>query len=155
MESIKYFIISLFLLSPISSKAKGFIFFFGNSQKVSEVYNLPHEEYFQTDNGEHVNLGVSYKVFEIFGIPLLLTEDPSFVYTVEGKDDLYYNINDDAIKSIAEEYDIEDIESLKEVPFWDAWGGKILILAVILIFVIASMASGNSADNANNEKTEE
>lgn len=132
--------------------AKMFVFF-GNSQKLSEVYELPNEEYFQTDNGEHLNLGISYKVFSIFWIPLLVTEDPSFIYTVEGNDDFYYEINSDAVKSIAEEYHIADIESLKEVPFWDAWGGKILILVVILFFVFASMGSHDTEEGTADGNT--
>ena len=155
MDSIKIFIISLFLLSPLSSEAKGFIFFFGNNQEVSEVYKLPNEEYFQTDKGEHVNLGIVYKVFKIFWIPLFITEDPTFIYTVEGKDDIYYNIDADVVKSIAEEYNIDDVESLKKVPFWDAWGGKILVLVLILVFVFISMSTGGETADDTTDSSEE
>ena len=152
MKTIKLIIFSLFLLIPVTSEAKGFILFWGNSQKVSEVYTLPNEEYFQTEDGKHLNLGVIYEVFKIFGIPLLITEDPSFVYAVEGEDDTFYDIDTDTVKSIAEEYNINDIESLKKATFWDAWGGKILILVLILLFVLVSMSSGNTTEEATGEK---
>lgn len=49
MNSIKIIIISLFLLSPLSSEARRVKIFWGNSQKISEVYKLPNENYFQTE----------------------------------------------------------------------------------------------------------
>lgn len=156
MNSIKIIIISLFLLSPLSSEARKVKFFWGNSQKISEVYKLPNKNYFQTEDGKHVNLGVIYKVFNLFAIPLLITEDPTFIYTVEGKDDIYYNIDADVVKSIAEEYNINDVESLKKVPFWDAWGGKSLFLVLILFFVVMPIASGlKTANDIIAKSTEE
>jgi hypothetical protein len=106
----------------------------GEHQKIVKVATLPDE--YQNDNDVHVDLGCMYTVFEIAYIPIWTVDKGEIVCFTEKEKDTYYIIDPETLSSIKTDLKIDDLNSLISIPFWDAWGGKIIVILIILLIVI-------------------
>lgn len=103
----------------------------GSHQKITQVMELPDSAYYRNDMGHYINLGYMYTVYEVASIPLWTTEKGMLVGYAPEEPDTYYELDDEMLGWISEDTGIADLQELKSMPFWDAWGGKLLAIAII------------------------
>ncbi|WP_455591068.1 hypothetical protein [Bacteroides sp.] len=144
--------ITALLLTVVSfqSQARGRITV-GEHQKIEKVATLPDSIYYQSESGKHFDLGCMYTVYEICGIPAFIKEEGVLV-GFEG--DTYYDLDDEYKQAIKQDIQVEDLDSLNKIPFWDRWGGKLILICVILA-ILAYTYFRNRGNDDEEEETGE
>lgn len=126
--------LGLFLIFFISStelvQAKLTI---GQSEKMIMIYDLPQKDEYLSDKDQYFDLGYKYTVFEFCGLPLFQTENGMVVGYSNSNSFVYLDASE--INQIIKSNNITDIDSLTKIPFWDAWGGRLVVLAIIIVAV--------------------
>lgn len=109
---------------------------YSDGEEIEKILELPREGFkIQADNGRwyHANLGVLHKQFSICGIPLFNYGTEKYVLYTDTKignyDYTYIDLTQSDIADLQREFG--GISSTPELPFWDAWGGKLLVLLLI------------------------
>ena len=108
----------------------------GTHEKTVIVLELPDSTYYQTDADNYIDLGYTYKVFEIAHIPVWTVDKGGLVGYTEAEPDTNYQLDDEVMGWIREDTGIEDLDELGRIPFWDAWGGKLVVLALVAGYLI-------------------
>ena len=124
---------SLILFTAFKSNAAPLFFSWGG-EKIAKVVDFP---------GSDFDAGVRYKQVSIFFIPVW-NYDAAFCGYIQ-KDDEYLPYSYSELSTIASENNI----SLKDdpegnIPFWDKYGGKIVIAVLIGLYVAFSAAKTGS-----------
>ncbi|MCC8154310.1 MAG: hypothetical protein LIP01_08900 [Tannerellaceae bacterium] len=122
----------------------------GSYQKMSKVRDLPQEEYYQTTDDEHFDLGVKYTVYQICWIPVWTESAPELVGYINN--DYYVSFDEEDIELLAEMNEIPNIQKLAKMPFWDAWGGKLIFIVIIGIILYGSFSKSGDDDDEVTEK---
>lgn len=112
-------------------------FLYSNGIDIEKVLDLPTRDEFeiQAPNGRyyHGNLGIMHEQFSLFWIPLYNYGENKYVLYSDVKngdyDFTYVELSRDDIEYLQSE--IGGIPSNPELPFWDVWGGKLLVLAIL------------------------
>lgn len=129
---MKRIILAFFMLLGIGAlqDAKAFIIY-SDGQTVSTIQELPSEV--EIDS-QHVNLGVVYKQFSIFWIPIWNYGDVTYAF-VNDAERTYWDVEEGDIEFLKTEYNV-DAPIQAGIPFWTQVGGKpiLVILAAILIY---------------------
>lgn len=127
----------LFCVLPHFSAKAGIPIIYSDGEDVEKILNLPlrDEFYIQAADGKfyHGNLGVLHKQFSIFGIPLFNYGTKRYVLYTDQKNGKYDYTYADLTQSdiVYLQREFGGIPSTPELPFWDAWGGKLLVLLLI------------------------
>lgn len=129
---MKPFILAFILFGALfftanPAQAKGVVIY-SNGDKIDLFQQLPDEI---TVNSEHVNLGVMYKQFSLFWIPMWNYGETKYVL-INDKENTYYDIEPEEIETLKSGYDIP-IPEKPTMNFWNKIGGKIIWTALILI----------------------
>lgn len=143
MKTIKFKLLilcSILFLSARPAQAKGGIpIIYSSGEDIVKVKDLPLREEFQIQaedgNWYPANLGIKHKQFSLVFIPLYNYGEEEYVLYTDKKvgntDYTYVDLTPDDIEYLQSE--IGGIPSTPELPFWDVWGGKLLVLALIII----------------------
>ena len=107
----------------------------GQYQKIEPVLELPEEDWYRTDEGHKVDLGHMYTVYQIAYVPVWTIEKGKLVGYTKEDPDTYYDLDESMLERISGDTGIENFDELRTMPFWDAWGGKLVALAVIAAIV--------------------
>lgn len=144
--SIRYLLFAiLFICSATNVNAKGIPIIYSNGEEVEKIKELPNSEEFsvQAGNGRwyHADLGVLHEQFSLFWIPLINYGTPKYVLYTDEKigdyDFTYADLSFSEVQYLKSLY--SDISLTPELPFWDAWGGKLLIILIVIgLFYIKS-----------------
>ena len=134
----KFLFLLLFCFTCTFVQAKGVILY-GNGEEISMVLSLPNQEDFliTCDDGRdyHADLGVMYNQFSLFYIPVWNYGDYKYVLYTDKKvgkyDFTYVDLGKDEVEYLQTLYG--GIPDEPELPFWDAYGGKLLILLLLVI----------------------
>ncbi|MCL1937521.1 MAG: hypothetical protein FWF52_03880 [Candidatus Azobacteroides sp.] len=118
-----------------TASARGIIVY-SNGEKIEVVKNLPDDALV---NNEHVNLGVMYKQFSIFWIPMWNYGKTKFVLIDDAKK-TYYDLTSEEVEMLKNDFNV-DIPSVPTIGFWNKIGGKIIWGAVILAVIITAWTS--------------
>lgn len=145
MKQKLFLIVFLVIAAAANVSAKGGIpIIYSNGEEIENAYILPYKnEYFiQADDGNwyHANVGVLHEQFSLFWIPLVNYGTEKYVLYTDTKvgeyDHVYVELSDDDIEYLQSEF--ADFSPTPKLPFWDAWGGKLLVLGIILFFFICA-----------------
>lgn len=138
---LKAFLFTCMLFfTSLSVNAKGGIpILYSEGDDVVKVLELPQSEEFQiqADNGQlyHADLGILHEQFSLFFIPLFNYGTERYVLYTDTKigeyDFTYADLDREDIKYLQSQF--AGIPNVPELPFWDAWGGKILAAILILL----------------------
>ncbi len=107
----------------------------GQYQKIEPVLELPEEDWYRTEDGRKVDLGHMYTVYQIAYVPVWTIEKGKLVGYTKEDPDTYYDLDESMLERISGDTGIENFDELRTMPFWDAWGGKLVALAVIAAIV--------------------
>ncbi len=138
----RFIIVFLLLISAMNVKATEMLdipILWDLGDDIIHVMDLPDtEEYSYTDDdGEkhYVDLGIKHGQFSLFLLPLINYGDKEYVFYSDNgffSSDTYISMPSEALSSLKQTYNLSDEP---ELPFWDAWGGKIVMILIILVFV--------------------
>ncbi len=122
------FFLLLFSVSP--TYAAPVIFGFGG-EKIVKVADLPDLPEF-TDNGQHFDAGFRFKQLTIFFIPIW-NYDEHWCGYIPSDPDHYLDLDYDDLAQLASAASVA-IPDDPALPFWDQYGGKLLFLAIALLY---------------------
>lgn len=139
---LKTLFFSFMLLFAVqSASAKGGIpIVYSEGDDVVKVLELPHSEDFQVQSqvdGKwyHADLGILHEQFSIFSVPLFNYGTEKYVLYTDTKigeyDFTYADLDREEIEYLQSQF--AGIPDVPELPFWDAWGGKLVALLIIIV----------------------
>lgn len=138
---LKTLLFSFMLLFAVqSASAKGGIpILYSEGDDVVKVLDLPQSEDFQiqAQDGKwyHADLGILHEQFSIFFIPLFNYGTEKYVLYTDTKigdfDFIYADLDREDINYLQSQF--AGIPDVPELPFWDAWGGKLVALLIIIV----------------------
>ena len=137
----------------ITVETKGVPVFYSYGETFKKVLDLPIENELEY-NGRtyHVDLGVKFQQISIFWIPLFNYGEKEYVFVNKALD-VYWELNDDGLDILQEMYGSSVVPSKPKLPFWDAWGGKmVLILINIAWYGISRYLRGDENDSTLQEE---
>ena len=123
--SLTLFVVLLFMENPTFARG---IIIYSDGEKIERVKKLPDDA---TINDEHVNLGVMYKQFSIFWIPMWNYGETKYVL-INDKKNTYYDLDEEDIELIRTEFNVK-IPNKPTIGFWNKIGGKIIWTGFILL----------------------
>lgn len=133
MKKIRFFLMTMvFGLSMFTTIAHAGppVFFSWGGEKIVMVMPLPNMQEFQLKTGEHVDIGYRFSQITIFFIPVWNYEEHWCGYI--GTDKRYMDYDkatlDDAARSAS-----LTIPTGSPIPFWDAYGGKLVFAILVLL----------------------
>lgn len=119
-----YFALSL----PIFSAP---IFYSFGGEKVIKVMDFPDTANFNSQEG-HFDLGYRYKQIKVFFIPVWNYSGVWCGYL--NKEDIYLQVEEPELRKLSQAANLKFPDSAS-IPIWDAWGGKIIILLLIAVYL--------------------
>ncbi len=110
---------------------------FGTQEKLETVYTLDNKEIWNSNGGRStLDLGRYYKVFHILWFfPVWVTEEPRLVFRDKHSTDTYFEC-DESLDDILRENNL-DKEELLSLSFYTRYGGKLLLLGLIIVFFLS------------------
>ena len=143
---IKVFVLlTLLVATSASASAKGGIpILYSDGEEIEKVKDLPLREEFMiiANDGRayHADLGILHEQFSLFYIPLINYGTERYVLYTDQKigeyDQTYWELSREEIAYLQSE--IGGIPSTPQLPFWDKWGGKLLLIGIIgIIFYVS------------------
>jgi hypothetical protein len=126
--------------------ASAFIEFSWGGEKIVLIADLPDNDSYKIDD-KAVDIGVIYKQFKLVFIPVI-NYDKRWCLFSGGS---YWRYDKTVIDKIAAEAGIT-LPAAMKLPFWDAWGGKLVllgILAAIVLFAVFDVLRKKSKDEKN------
>ena len=110
----------------------------GGGEKFYKVADLPDTFQFKVNN-DFVDIGVIYKSVDIFFLPVWQS-DMRYVAVIPNNTNTYYNFSEAEIMEMARSASISiPPVSMIQLDFWTAWGGKIVLLLLIALYVMYSV----------------
>ncbi len=109
-------------------------------EEIEKVMSLPYSEEYTVEASDgryyHADLGIIHDQFSLFWIPLINYGTEKYVLYTDTKvgdyDQTYVELDSEEIQYLQQHF--SDIPTKPELPFWDAWGGKLLALAIIAFY---------------------
>ncbi|MDE6332948.1 MAG: hypothetical protein K2L80_10175, partial [Muribaculaceae bacterium] len=129
---------------------------YGTLEKINEIATLPSD--YDDEDGAY-SLGYKYTMAHLFWVPLWQTDEGKVVAIHQGDDETWYDIDewldDSELRDvILSDAGVNDIAELQQMPFWDAWGGKLLVGGILLV-IIAGAVMGRSGKDEEAEPAAE
>lgn len=133
------------LFFSINAQAK-FSISYGEVESVKVVAELPDTEDFtvnkkgQSGVKQFLDVGILYTSFEIIHIPIWTTKDPVLVLANKNDKDSYYSVDKAEMDKILADNKLDKSELLNP-GFFVKFGGKLILIALILLIIIYSFRS--------------
>ncbi|MDR1985124.1 MAG: hypothetical protein LBQ28_09950 [Prevotellaceae bacterium] len=90
-------------------------------------------------DGKHVNLGIAYKQFAIFWIPIWNYGTTEYVLVSDNEKDAY-DLSEEGLAWLKEEYNI-NTDKAPSISFWNKIGGKLIWGGFILLLIWGAIPS--------------
>lgn len=140
-SKILFLAVMLFICTTKVCAKGGISIIYSDGEDVEKILDLPQRDEFmiQANDGKwyHADLGILHEQFSIFWIPVFNYGTEKYVLYTDTKigeyDFTYSDLDLEDIAYLQSEFG--GISSTPELPFWDAWGGKLLIMAIIGFFI--------------------
>jgi len=111
--------------------------------KIADLPDTPQYKF----NDHFVDIGVKYTEFQIFFLPIWQS-DMEYIGIIPYNSDQYYEFSNDEIMELASSAHIS-IPPISQVSldFWTAWGGKLVLVLILLLLVMYSVISSKNEDS--------
>ncbi len=151
MKKIFTILATLAALVCFSNAAKaGIPVIYGNGVEIATLHTLPDSVTLSTFDEDlddvHVDLGVSFKEFHIFWIPMWTYGDVQYAL-IDNQNDVYYDISQEFAEEIGPEFGIQ-IAGPARIPFWHRIGGKLIWGALIVAAAWGAFKGKDDQDEA-------
>jgi hypothetical protein len=107
------------------------VFFSWGGEKIIKVLPLPDTPDFKSKEGAHIDVGYRFKQITIFFIPAWNYDEYWCGYIENGN--RYIDFDKKTLDDGAAQASMI-IPSGSPIPFWDAYGGKLLLLLIVFVF---------------------
>ena len=150
---LRMVVCSLFFVFGVNAaQSKGIPLFLNWGTEVFVVKEMPEDYMIRTtDYGViHVNLGVAYDEFSIFGIPLWNWNVEKYILLPDNYDSLddgnyvFYHVDAEELRR-AEQF-VGDLPETPELSFWRSYGGKLIFLPFILLILYGLFTPSNNTE---------
>lgn len=122
-------------LAPTSLYAAAIFWSYG-ADTIIKVAPFPDNPIIQ-NNTKHYDAGYIYKTFNVFFVPIWVYDEHWCGYI---NDKAFYPMTRDELERPARIAGI-DLPYGSQVPFWDAWGGKLLIISILVSYALWKRSS--------------
>lgn len=116
-----------------TNKANAVQVTFGPHDKLVKICDLPDEDDYMSGDGKHFDFGYKYTLFEVVFLPIFQQGDGEIVGYID--DDHFVVLSKEDIIEITKTNNIKNLAGLVKIPFWDAWGGKLVGILIILLLI--------------------
>lgn len=130
---------------------------YSNGEDIVKVMDLPREDQFAIEsNGMlyHADLGIMHDQFSLFWIPLVNYGTEKYVLFTDKKigeyDMIYADLSSSDIEYLQNTFG--GIPTKPKLPFWHAWGGKLLVFGLIVVLFIIWILSKSEESSEKDEK---
>lgn len=128
MKKFILFIFMVFCLGAMQNlEAKG-VLIYHDGPKLETIEKLPADA--KMDDGTHFNIGIMYKQFGLFWMPVWNYSDAQYVL-VSDNEKVYYDLNKEELAEVCQEFNVE----LKDNPSPSMWN-KIGLKPVLVLLAI-------------------
>lgn len=142
-------VLCLSIVQAPKASAKGIIIY-SNGETLKTLHELPEDA--QLD-GTHVNLGMRYKCFSLFWMPLWNYGEYQYAL-VNDAEDTWAELSDEEVQAIAEQYNLE-LPKTPELPLMSQIGLKPVVIIVIILLIYGLFFSGKEEEEeVNTEEAE-
>lgn len=124
--------VTLFSLVPINEVSAAQVTF-GSHDKLVKICDLPDTEDYTSNDGKHFDFGYKYTLFEVVFLPIFQQGEGEIIGYID--EDNFVVLSKADIADIAKTNNIKNLAGLVRIPFWDAWGGKLVAILIILLLV--------------------
>ena len=126
--------LAIYLTLIPNQSAEAFIYDY-DGENIVKIMELPDTDKFKTSEGYYFDVGAVYKRFRIMGIPIW-NYDVRWCGYVESRTQYreYITFTYDEMKQYTDAASLP-LEDNIQLPFWDAWGGKLLIVVAIALAI--------------------
>lgn len=107
----------LLCFAPLRGKAGGIPILYQTGDDIKHVSSI-------VVDGERIQIGVHYDYFKLFWIPCFNFNKEYVVYNGNRYSELDYD-------EVSILQDVYGLPSRPKLPFWQAWGGKLVLLILI------------------------
>ena len=123
------------------------VFFSWGGDSFHKVADLPDTDQFQI-NTDFVDIGVKYSEVQIFFLPIW-QYDMKYVGIIPNDNNNYYDFSEEEVLELAKSASIS-IPPVSQISldFWTAWGGKIVLVMLVTLFVMYGMLKNNKEEEA-------
>ena len=114
-----------------------------------KVADLPDSEGYKTAEGTFYDIGYRYKQFKLFWIPIW-NYDKSWCGYIDN--DTFVDLTEAEVFELAQAAGVRLPKNVQP-PFWDEWGGKLLFIGGIGLYIFIKRAARED-DNAPEEENQ-
>lgn len=139
---ILFVFVMFFLVISQNVEAKGLIIYH-DGPNLETVEKLPTDA--RMEDGTHFNIGIMYKQFGLFWMPVWNYSDAQYVL-VSDDEKTYYELNETELAEVSKEFNIE----LKDSPSPSLW--NIIGLKPVLILLVIGIIWGYLPSKKKNEE---
>jgi DNA-directed RNA polymerase subunit RPC12/RpoP len=108
------------------------VFFTWGGETIVKAVELPDTPDFQRPDGAYIDIGYRYQQVTFFFIPLWNYNEKLCGYI--GSDSEYLDGDEAEISALAAEAQVQ-LPAGITLPFWDSVGGKLLVAAIVLLYI--------------------
>ncbi|WP_146212762.1 hypothetical protein [Dysgonomonas alginatilytica] len=106
---------------------------FGPHDKLVKICDLPDTDDYKSNDGKYFDFGYKYTCFEVVFLPIFQQGEGQIVGYIDEENFVVLSKAD--IADIAKTNNIKNLAGLVRIPFWDAWGGKLVGVLIILLLI--------------------
>lgn len=133
MKKIYFILCALFLMGAASinrAEAKGIPILYGNGPEFQKLYDLPDS--LVSEEGNPLEFGITFEQFSLFYVPIWNYGEKEWAVfdAKEGKAGTIYTLDEENLADFSEEFGW-DLSEMPAISFWNAVGGKLVLLVVI------------------------
>lgn len=121
----------------------------GTQEELKKVATLPRTEDYKLDGSGYLDLGVIYKRF-VLGGPIWVTEEPRIVGLSSVNKEIYFELTDEDIQTIAKENNL-NLEELKKLSFTERYLEAIIMVVLLVGFFLYYRFKSNKSDDVIND----
>lgn len=128
----KLFLLLLIIFACVMSQnlnAKGVIVYH-DGPKFRTLQELPAD---QTIDGKHVNLGIAFKQFGLFWMPVWNYGEVEYAL-VSDDEEYAWGLDDEALAEYEKEFNL-NLAGGPSIPMWDKIGAKPILIILILLII--------------------
>ena len=116
------------LLHP-ALESRGFLF---KADTIEKIADFPNTEQFKL-NDDFIDAGIRYKEVAVLFVPIH-QYDFGWVGYIAADSDSFYDLSREDLLIFANAAQVQLPDEIK-LGFWKAWGGKLIILLVLVIYI--------------------
>ncbi|MDE5944014.1 MAG: hypothetical protein K2G93_00290 [Rikenella sp.] len=130
MKKIYFFLCALFLMGAASvgqASAKRITILYGNGPEFQKMYNLPDS--LTSEEGNPLEFGITFEQFSLFYVPIWNYGEKEWaVYDAKAR--TIYTLDEETLAEFGDDYGW-DVAKMPALSFWNAIGGKLVLLLVL------------------------